>query len=602
MLPEDAARGADGFGLHPALLDTVMHGLFLGGFLPGDDTWLPFSWRGVSLAASGATEVRARLSPAGRDAVRVVVADSTGSPVLSAESMVLRPVPKSRLLASGLADSLYTLGWTPLDSAAGPAPDLPGTSGWAVLGTGRPELDEVLGAARHAGFRELAGALDSGASAPDVVLLPVTPAVPGDAAEVGRSLRDLLSTLRSWLDEPRLGRCALVVLTENAVETGDGGPAPAAAAVWGFVRGAREEHPGRFLLGDAAGATGRALRAAVASGEPEFAVRGDTVLVPRLARAAADETLTPPGDGTPWRLSVAGERGTFDDLSLVPSPEAARDLAPGEVRIEVRAAGLNFRDVVVALRMVPGQEGIGTEGAGVVVETGPAVTGLAPGDRVMGIFPDAFGSSVVVDHRHVVQMPAGWTFERGASVPAAFLTALHGLRDVARLSAGETVLVHAAAGGVGTAAVQVAGALGARVLATAHPDKWPALNAMGVAEARLASSRSPEFEERFRAATGGAGVDVVLNSLTGELVDASLRLLGSGGRFVELGKTDIRDAAEAEAAHPGVRYQAIDLSRADPDLVRRLLTELVDLFENGTLTPPPSGRRTCGARPRRSGS
>ncbi|WP_182876365.1 type I polyketide synthase [Microbispora sp. H10670] len=602
-LPEDAARGADGFGLHPALLDTAMHGLFLGEFLPGDDTWLPFSWRGVSLAASGATDVRARLSPAGRDAVRVVVADGAGSPVLSAESMVLRPVPKSRLLASGLADSLYTLGWTPLDSAAGPAPDhaqdRPGTSGWAVLGPGGPGPAEDLGVARHAGLRELIDTLGSGAPVPDVVLLPVTPAVPGDAAGVGESLRDLLSTLRSWLGEPRLGGCALLVLTENAVlienaaltenavEIGDAGPTPAAAAVWGFVRGAREEHPGRFLLGDVAGATGRALRAAVASGEPEFAVRGDTVLVPRLARAGADETLTPPGDGAPWRLSVAGERGTFDDLALVPSPDAARDLAPGEVRIEVRAAGLNFRDVVVSLRMVPGQEGIGTEGAGVVVETGPAVTGLAPGDRVMGIFPDAFGSSVVVDHRQVVRMPAGWTFERGASVPAAFLTALHGLRDVAGLSAGETVLVHAAAGGVGTAAVQVAAALGARVLATAHPDKWPALNAVGIADEWIASSRSPEFEERFRAATGGAGVDVVLNSLTGELVDASLRLLGSGGRFVELGKTDIRDAAEVEAAHPGVRYQAIDLSRADPGLVRRLLTELVDLFEKGTLTPPP---------------
>ncbi|WP_416975991.1 zinc-binding dehydrogenase, partial [Streptomyces sp. 4F14] len=144
----------------------------------------------------------------------------------------------------------------------------------------------------------------------------------------------------------------------------------------------------------------------------------------------------------------------------------------------------------------------------------------------------------------VVRVPRGWSFAEAAGVPVVFLTAWYGLRVAGRLVAGERVLVHAAAGGVGMAAVQLARLWGAEVFATAGPGKQDAVCGLGVERDRIASSRSTEFAGRF------AGMDVVLNSLAGEFVDASLGVLREGGRFVELGKTDIRDTDTVATTHP----------------------------------------------------
>ncbi|HEY2062413.1 MAG TPA: SDR family NAD(P)-dependent oxidoreductase, partial [Amycolatopsis sp.] len=141
-------------------------------------------------------------------------------------------------------------------------------------------------------------------------------------------------------------------------------------------------------------------------------------------------------------------------------------------------------------------------------------------------------------------------------------------------------LIHAGAGGVGMAAIQYARHLGAEVFATASEGKWDTLRALGVAEDHLASSRTTEFEQRFLDVTSGRGVDVVLNSLAGEFVDASLRLLAPGGRFLEMGKTDIREPA-------GVNYRAFDLSEAGPDRIQEMLAVLVELFTAGVLSPLP---------------
>ena len=182
--------------------------------------------------------------------------------------------------------------------------------------------------------------------------------------------------------------------------------------------------------------------------EPQLAVRDGAVLAPRL---------TPAGPGVPagpWRLSVE-RKGSLEGLTIVAS-DADRPLAGGEVRIGVRAAGLNFRDVLIALGIYPGAAPLGSEAAGVVLEVGSDVEDLAPGDRVMGFATDAFGSMAVADRQMLVPMPAGWTFAQAASVPVAFLTAYHGLVNLAGIRCGERVLVHAAAGGVGMAAVQIA--------------------------------------------------------------------------------------------------------------------------------------------------
>jgi len=144
-------------------------------------------------------------------------------------------------------------------------------------------------------------------------------------------------------------------------------------------------------------------------------------------------------------------------------------------------------------------------------------------------------------------------------------------------------LVHAAAGGVGIAAVQIAKYLGAEVFATASVPKWGAVRALGVDDCHLASSRTLEFRERFLGSTGGEGVDVVLDALAGEFVDASLGLLAGGGRFVEMGKADVRDAERVAAEYPGVRYRAFDLMEAGPERIAVMLGEIVALFERGVL-------------------
>ncbi|WP_421111617.1 type I polyketide synthase, partial [Streptomyces sp. NEAU-S77] len=212
---------------------------------------------------------------------------------------------------------------------------------------------------------------------------------------------------------------------------------------------------------------------------------------------------------------------------------------------------------------------------------------FAVGDRVMGLLDGAFGPAAVADARMLARMPGGWSYEQAASVPVVFLTAYYALVDLAGLQAGESVLIHAAAGGVGMAAVQLAQHLGAEVFATASQAKWPMVREFGVAAGRLASSRTTEFEQIFSQATDGAGVNVVLDCLAGEFVDASLRLTRRGGRFVEMGKTDIRDADEVAAAYPGVSYQAFDVIEAGSDRIREMLAALLELFEKGALRPIP---------------
>ncbi|MBE8521725.1 SDR family NAD(P)-dependent oxidoreductase [Amycolatopsis sp. H6(2020)] len=244
--------------------------------------------------------------------------------------------------------------------------------------------------------------------------------------------------------------------------------------------------------------------------------------------------------------------------------------------------------------MYPGQALMGGEAAGVVLETGERVRGLAAGDRVTGLFTGALGPVAVTDHRLVTPMPAGWSFTDAASVPVAFATAYYGLFDLGGLEAGQSVLVHAAAGGVGMAAVQLARWKNAEVFATASTPKHDVLRELGLDTIHIGDSRSLSFEDHFRAATGGRGVDVVLDALAGDFVDASLRLLPRGGRFVEMGKADVRDAEDVARAHEGVRYRAFDLIEAGPERLQEILRELAGLFDTGALTPLP--RRTWDVR------
>ncbi|WP_371617126.1 SDR family NAD(P)-dependent oxidoreductase [Streptomyces sp. NBC_00454] len=545
QLPQGA--DADRFGLHPALLDAALQSST---FCPGQEadaeqTRLPFAWNQVALHASGATALRVRAVAEGSDGVALELADQTGAPVATIGSMVLRPVAADQLGAARtpLHDALFHVAWSPVETAE----------------DGEPAAESAF---TCADFTK--GARDE---AP---------------AGVRSLLAQVLGTLQTWSAEASAQDEQLVVVTRDPQRD------MAASAVWGLVRSAQNENPDRIVLValDEDPKSRTALAAAVATGEPQLAIREGRATAPRLAHIASSETLAVPAGTDAWHLDVTAT-GTLENLALLPSPEVLEPLAEGQVRVGVRAAGLNFRDVLIALGMYPGRASFGGEGAGVVLEVGPGVTSLAPGDRVMGLLRDGFGPQALADHRNLVRMPAGWTYEQAATVPIVFTTAYYGLKDRAGLTSGESVLIHAAAGGVGMAAVQIARHFGAEVFGTASPGKWDTLRANGLDEAHIGNSRTLEFKERFLEATGQRGVDLVLDALAHEFVDASLELLPRGGRFLEMGKTDIRDPQEVAAAYPGVAYQAFDLVEAGPDRVQEILRELVDLFEQGSLQPLP---------------
>ena len=493
---------------------------------------------------------------------------------------------------------MFQLDWVALPEDVFPAPApapaaAAGAPAWAVC----TEHPDQLPAGLRTGPRYT----DLGAVAPCPTLviwaLPSPPPSGGDGDAVPRVhalTADVLTQLQSWLARADTIDTHLVVLTRHAVSTGvyDRAPELAHAAVWALIHTTQNEHPGRIsvldidtgsahtLINVLAAAADPGRRRAV---EPQLALREGLVHIPRLTPTRA---LTPPP--TPdWGLASTG-KGDLANLALVPSDCPAVALGPGQVRVRIRAAGLNFHDVVVALGVIA-DEGLGAEAAGVVLDTAPDVTSLRPGDAVMGLFPhNAFATTAIVDESMVVAIPTGWSFAAAASVPVAFLTAYIALVEVGGLSAGQRVLIHAGAGGVGQAAIQIAGYLGAEVYATAHPSKHPVLRGLGVADQHIASSRSRDFAEAFHQVSGGRGMDVVLNSLSGDFIDASLHLLGPGGCFIEIGKTDIRVAADIAAAHPGVGYHVYDLGGEPPEQVTRVWTVLLELFSAGVLQPLPT--------------
>ncbi|MFC8719556.1 SDR family NAD(P)-dependent oxidoreductase, partial [Kitasatospora sp. NPDC057198] len=565
-----------GFGLHPALLDAALH-VIVGTGERRDRLEVPFSWADVELHATGAAAARVRVVPERTgEGLALTLADASGAPIATVGSLVLRPFTATAEAAD--RDGLFGVEWITVE-AKSPSGQLT----WVSLGGGLPGAES---------YADLPALLASGAVPELVVAKVATPAgsdvsAGPDVPEVARGLvADVLGLVQEWLATEEFAGSRLLLVTERAVDAGpEVAVEPAAAPLWGLVRVAQAENPGRLLLADLDGFSDEALsalREGAASGEPQFAVRAGQVRVPRLARLAAG--LPAPAERV-WNLDF-DTRGTLENLTLR-GTDSTPPLGAGQVRVALRAAGVNFRDVLNVLDMYPGDAGrLGLEGAGTVLEVGPGVTGLRAGDEVMGLFAGAFATEAVTDHRLLAPVPPGWTTAEAAGAPLVYLTAWYALVELAELRENERVLIHAAAGGVGIAALQLARHLGAEVFATASTAKWPTVRGLGVAASHLASSRTTDFEPAFRAASDGHGMDVVLDSLAGEFVDASLRLTHPGGRFVEMGKTDVRDPAQVRREHD-VAYRAFDLLELDPDLIGRMLRTLTRLFADGALRPLP---------------
>ncbi|OBK98319.1 polyketide synthase [Mycobacterium asiaticum] len=532
-VPADTGVTLSDYGIHPVLLDASLHAMGVVG--EQAQTMLPFAWQGIGLHAAGASRARVRIAPVGVEAVSIELADASGLPVLSVRELTVRPVSTGHLRsAAPRADSgLLQVTWSPVTL---PATDADGVVVWEP-GARPPSVESV-----HAATREA------------------------------------LTTLHSHLGAAESG--VLVVLTHGAAGLPDEDVCDlAAAAVWGLARSAQAEYPDRVVLMDSDGSVDPAR--AAGCGEPQILIRAGQLYAARLTPTAGTSGLELPAGN--WRL-VVGAGGTLEDLIVQPCPHS--ELAAGQVRVRVAAVGVNFRDVLVALGMYPGGGELGVEGAGVVVQVGSAVTGVAVGDHVMGLL-GIVGSEAVVDARLLTAVPRGWSMQQAAGASAVFLTAVYGLSVLAGVKSGQRVLIHAATGGVGMAAVALARHWGLDVFATASRGKWDVLRAMGFEDSRIGDSRTLDFAERFMATTGGMGVDVVLNSLAGEFVDASLRLLPRGGRFIEMGKTDLRDPRTVAQHHPGVEYQAFDLIEAGPDRISQMFVGLTEMFSTGVLDPLP---------------
>lgn len=301
--------------------------------------------------------------------------------------------------------------------------------------------------------------------------------------------------------------------------------------------------------------------------------------------------VVPQGE-TNTRLTIT-QPGLLDSLGWYTLPRQAP--GPGEVEIQVHAASLNFRDVMIGLGIYPTPPGMppvmGSDCAGTIVAVGEGVDELRVGEEVIALCSNSFSGFVTAAATTVVPKPARLTFEEAAAIPTIFVTDWYALHHLARLAPGERLLIHSAAGGVGLAAIQMAKWIGAEVFATVGTaEKREFIQSLGIQH--ILNSRSLEFADEVMKLTGGEGVDVILNSLAGEAIPKGLSALRPLGRFIELGKRDIYQNSPIGLLpfFKGLSFFAIELSpliKLRPKVFRDLLLEVVAFFDKDIFKPLP---------------
>ncbi len=387
-----------------------------------------------------------------------------------------------------------------------------------------------------------------------------------------------------------------------AVHASDEVTSPLQGAAWGLARVARHEHPalGCRVMDVDPNVLGAALLAGVAAASSsELAWRDGKWWSTSIVRNTAPP-IAPPADSAPVTRYVADTLtpGLVETIGWRGAD--APVIGPLEVQVAVEASGLNFLDVLGALNAYPTEvsgriaaaPALGLECSGVITRVGRDVRDLAVGDRVMAVCEGALANVAVAQSALVARIPNGMSFADASGFPIAFLTAARALEHAARLVPGERVLIHSAAGGVGLAALQIARARGAVVFATAGtPEKRALLQRMGVTH--VFDSRTLQWGDDVRAATGGRGVDVVLNSLAGAAIETGMQALATYGRFIEIGKRDVFGGARM--GMDVFRKQAMVTSvylleqmREDVESLGALFQELVGRLSRGELVPLPT--------------
>ncbi len=406
--------------------------------------------------------------------------------------------------------------------------------------------------------------------------------------------RSLLAALQG-LD----GLCpALTLVTRGAVarSAGEPLPAPAAAPLWGLARALDAEiteadaTPVRRIDLDPAWTDGEALAALTEelaaipeteAADTEVLLRRDGRFVCRLAEATTP--LPAPPEGGQLVLTAGKTRPPAFGPAARPAP------GPGQVEVQVEAAGIAFPDVLQAAGLQPLERSLfGYDIAGTVSRIGPEVATVAVGDAVYGLADGGMAQYTVTDAALVLHRPDGVSAEAAAASVSAWATVRLALDGLGKPAKGERVLIHSGAGAVGSLAIQLARARGCTVLATAHPSKAAHLRRLGIA--CPLDSRDSAFGRQVRALTGGHGVDIILNALTTDTaMDANLDALAEGGRFIELGKQGAWTADRMAARRPDVTFHRFDLhaiAKATPQAVRPVLAQLGPVLAKGALTPP----------------
>jgi len=398
----------------------------------------------------------------------------------------------------------------------------------------------------------------------------------------------------------------IVVVTRGALSVGDQGRAyPHGATLWGMSRTLRSEHATFSVVNidldphAASDVNVACLFHFLWSGNKSdfIALRNGKTLTAKLKRWKVKSTsLKLPQNADRFGL-ILPKTNAVVDLQYGASP--ALEVKENYVEIQLKAVALNFKDLLCVLKPTKEFEknaAVGTDMAGIVTSLGPQVTHLKVGDRVFGAFFQFGGlpSHIAVPEESVIRIPHYMTFADASTLPAVFTTAYYCLVDLAKLREGETVLIHTASGGVGLAAIQIARAVGAKIIATAGNRRKRAYLREVVGLGNVFHSRDVSYTDEIRKVTGGRGVDVVLNSLTSPgFKEASLEVCSQNGRFVEMSKLNIWSESEVKELRPDVEYQIVDLTTVSVDTWRHLLRTLEAFLDQQKLHPLPYESFEC---------
>ncbi|MCB9993583.1 MAG: SDR family NAD(P)-dependent oxidoreductase [Hyphomicrobiaceae bacterium] len=430
-----------------------------------------------------------------------------------------------------------------------------------------------------------------------------TPEANGTARGVDEVLAARLLALRDLAAEFSTAQAMIVAILPGG--SGQGlarATAPLQVATWKALRVLVNEYPAvsRLAVDTADGMSATSVASRVTEHldgtdvESEIILTDDAGYGLRVVRGLPAPAAASSNDAA---VLVPPATGGLNDLHWATAARRAPE--KGEVEIEVAATGLNYRDVMWAMGLLPeealekGFAGptLGMEFSGRVVRCGAGVSGLEAGDKVVAFGPASFASHRTLSTRFVAKLPGEMDLEAAAAIPVAFFTAHFALVHLGRLAENETVLVHGAAGGVGLAAIQIAQSIGARVIGTAgSPVKRALLETLGVSD--VLDSRHLAFADQVMDLTNGRGVDVVLNSVAGEAMEKSLNCLAPFGRFLELGKLDYyaNTMVGLRPMKENISYFGIDvdqLIKAQPELSSRLFSEMLEGFRSGKLRPVP---------------